>query len=70
MYSGDQRGEGNGHNKLTAAQVLEIRARYAKGTETFQALADEYGVVNSTISKIVHGQRWAHLQAPEEDEDE
>lgn len=55
-------GEKSGTAKLTAAQVLEIRARYRKGVAgSAQALADQYGVSRSHIGDIVAGRRWAHL---------
>lgn len=54
-------GEDNGRSKLTAAQVLEIRAKYAFGDRTQQDLADEYGVSNQLVSCIVRGKWWRHL---------
>jgi transcriptional regulator len=41
---------------LTDDQVAEIRQRWAKG-ETQRALADEFGVTQSTVSRIVRAQR-------------
>lgn len=46
--------------KLNKEQVLEIRHRYACG-ETQQALADEYGVGVTAISKIVNRKTWKHI---------
>lgn len=54
------RGERTGHAKLTDAQVLDIRARYAAG-ETGRALAREYGVSPAAVSNIMTGKRWRHL---------
>lgn len=52
------RGEKNGHAKLTAAQVAEIRATPRKiGTQ--HALALRFGVSDATISMIVNGKVWA-----------
>jgi hypothetical protein len=56
----DVRGEKNGHAKLTAARVLEIRARAARG-ERITYLADEFGVSHGLISGIVSGARWSWL---------
>ena len=42
--------------KLTEAHVEEIRERYLAGGVTQQAIADEYGVARSYISRIMHGQ--------------
>lgn len=47
-------------NQFSDAQVRAIRTRYAAG-ERQQALADELGVTNATISKIVLRQRYAHV---------
>lgn len=53
---GTRAGERNGRSKLTPEQVHEIRRRYPDSTLT--ALADEYGVVFSTIHRIVAGRGW------------
>ena len=45
--------------KLSFAQVLEIRARYAAGGITLQQLADEYGVVMQYVWALVHYRSWA-----------
>lgn len=60
-----QRGERNGNNKLTEAQVLEIRARYQPGIAphrsptSLRSLAEEYGVSKFAISYALKG--WTHL---------
>lgn len=51
-------GEDHYAAKLTAAQVREIRARYARGGVTQTALAQEYDVSQSTISLIVLDKAW------------
>lgn len=48
-------------NKLSEAQVREIRFRYAYGGVTMQELADEFSVSNPTIHNIIHRKKWAHL---------
>ena len=48
-------------SKLTAVQVLEIRARWSSGGVTQEALGDAYGVSQTAIGKIVRGVRWKHL---------
>ena len=58
------KGEGNGRAKLTDAQVVEIRERYAAGGISQKALADEYGVTFSLISLIVLGKTWPHVGGP------
>ena len=47
-------------NKLTEAQVLEIRRRLAEG-EYGTELAKEFGVHQTVISKINRREIWAHL---------
>jgi hypothetical protein len=58
------RGEKTNTAKLSAEQVLEIRARHAAG-ETQTSLGREYGVYQTVISAIVHGMIWAHLPLAE-----
>lgn len=53
------RGEANGKSKLTAADVLSIRARL--GHVTHINLAREFGVSPGTIGFIASGQTWRHL---------
>lgn len=53
-----QRGEGHPLSKLTTEQVASIRRRYVPRVVTFQALADEFGVNNSTIQNIVKERTW------------
>jgi hypothetical protein len=52
------------HNQavLSPEEVLEIRARYAKGVRGVGAsLAKEYGVAASVISRIVNKKLWSKL---------
>jgi len=44
--------------KLTATQVHEIRAR---ASENHYTLAEEYGVNQSTIWRLVNRRRWKHI---------
>lgn len=53
---GNRPGEANSRAKLTAAQVREIRQRLS--TEPQMALAREFGVSQTTISRILSGKRW------------
>lgn len=44
-------------------EIVElIRDRYAKGKISQQQLADEYGVTQSTISKVVLHATWLHVR--------
>jgi hypothetical protein len=54
----DTRGERNGAAKLTNAQAVRIRERLAAG-EKGSTLAREYGVLDSTITRIKKGARYA-----------
>ncbi|MEU1443270.1 HNH endonuclease signature motif containing protein [Streptomyces mirabilis] len=55
------RGEKNGHAILTAAQVIEMRARKAAGGVTQRALAAEYGVSEQAVCDVIKRRRWAHV---------
>ena len=58
--SGGTRGEQQHLSVLTADDVREIRARAAAG-EPHRSIGATYGVVKSTISKIVTGKNWRHV---------
>ena len=53
-------GEKHGRAKLTDDQALTIRRRRAAG-ERGVDLAREYGVTTRTITRIVRGENWRHL---------
>lgn len=56
------RGEANGGGgKLTSAQVLAIRSRYAAGGVFQKRLATEFGVCQSIISAIIRRKIWRHI---------
>lgn len=55
------RGERMRRNKLTAANVLEIRARYQR-TMTAKELSALYGVTADTIAAAAVGKTWKHLK--------
>lgn len=52
-------GEASPKAKLTAAQVAEIRERYAAGGVTQRELGEEFGVGQTQVGRIVRGVRWA-----------
>jgi len=58
------RGEDRGHAKLTNADVREIRAAHARGGVTQRALAQRFRVCGATISKVVRGMIWTHVDTP------
>jgi len=57
----DVSGEKHYKSKLTEENVQEIRERSGNG-ETYQSLADEFGVVKSTIGFIVNRETWKHVK--------
>ncbi len=52
-------GERNPAAKITAAQAVEIRERYARGDASQSELGREYGLHQTHISTIVRGEAWA-----------
>ena len=46
---------------LTNTEVLQIRALYAAGGTTSRKLAKQFGIVKSSVLRIIHGKTWAHL---------
>jgi len=55
------RGENHGNAKLTKPLAIEIRVKYAAGGVLQRALAAEYGVDRTTISRVVSGKLWGHI---------
>ena len=55
--------------KLTYEQVKEIRARYEAGDESYDSLAEWYGVTKANIRQIVKYRTWNHeADVPEDAE--
>lgn len=54
-------GERNAMAKVSAEQVVEIRARRAAG-ERLRVLADEFGVAESAICNIARGNTWDRIE--------
>lgn len=54
-------GEQSALAKLTEAQVLSARHRYAAGERSISKMAKDYGVALATLSKAVRGETWRHL---------
>lgn len=52
---------GTGSAKLTEAQVIEIRQKYAQGSVTHMELASEYGLDRSSVSSIIRRRTWSHI---------
>jgi hypothetical protein len=55
------RGERQGRHKLTAEQVLEIRALLATGKETQERIGARFGVSQANVYVIRAGKSWRHL---------
>jgi hypothetical protein len=53
-------GELNGSSKLVADQVMAIRRRYTRGEEG-KAMAEEFGICQAHVSRIVLRKTWKHL---------
>lgn len=56
------RGEAVRSSVLTAGQVREIRAAYIPWKVTQRSLALRYGVKQTTISSILNGYSWCHVE--------
>lgn len=59
-HSLTQRGENCGTAKLTEADVLDVLRRLAAGDRQVD-IADDLGVVQTTISRIAMGDTWRHV---------
>lgn len=56
-----QRGDRHPRVKLKESEVLSIHRKYKNGSHTYQSLGDEYGVLDTTIFKIIRRLTWKHL---------
>jgi len=54
-------GEQHHQSKLTANDVLAIRAKYADGGTSQRRLAAEYGVTQRAVANALHGRTWRHI---------
>lgn len=54
------RGESTPGSKLTAGQVLLIQEARRAGA-TYQSIADEFGVHQTTVWDLVNGRTWSHM---------
>jgi hypothetical protein len=58
----DQNGERNHSAKLTESDVAEIKS-LRDGGMLQREIADRFGVMQNTISRILSGKRWSHLMS-------
>jgi predicted transcriptional regulator len=56
-------GECHSNARLTASDVVEMRMKYAAGQSQSQ-LAEQYGIRQNVVSKIVTGERWRSAGGP------
>lgn len=56
------RGERQGSAKLTAEKVRAIRYEHQQGKKSHEQIAAQFGVARTTISKILRGERWVHVE--------
>lgn len=54
-------GEHNGQAKLSAQDVLNMRAQYMRGGVRHQDLSEKYGVNRATISYVLAEKTWKHI---------
>ena len=54
-------GEENPNAKLGPAQVLEIRRRYVAGGATQQEIAEDFGVTQTHVWRLLRGDNWRHI---------
>jgi hypothetical protein len=59
----DLKGEQKSQHKLTEKQIIEIHQRYSAGGIYQRELAEEYGVHDSVICRILKGKTWKHVLA-------
>lgn len=55
------KGNLNGMSKLSPSEVIEIREKFQSGTKR-KELADNYGISQITIGKIVNNERWTNCK--------
>lgn len=60
--SEDVRGESHHKAKVTEDDVREIRDRYAGGGISQDTLAQEYGVTQAVVSKMIRRDTWSHVE--------
>ena len=58
------KGEDVHFSKVSEAQVVEIRERYAAGGVSQKELAAEYGLEGGTLHHLLTGKNWAHVGGP------
>ena len=57
------KGTGNAAAKLTELEVIRIRELWSSGDWTQQAIANDFGLEQTTVSSIVLRKTWKHVAA-------
>lgn len=55
------KGAGNASAKLTEQEVARVRELWASGDWTQQAIANDFGLDQTTVSSIVRRKTWSHV---------
>lgn len=59
-------GEQVGTSKLSESEVRELKRRYQETDATQSELAEDYGIGQTQVSRIVRGQWWADVEVDDE----
>lgn len=60
-HKNSKSGEEHYAHKLTEAQVIEMRERWARGGVKQRELAEQFGVTRALVGQIVRGVAWKHV---------
>ena len=63
-HAGGPLAEAQPHPKLTEAEVVEIRERYAAGADTQNDLAAEFDITQPMVGHLIAGRNWADAPGP------
>lgn len=55
-------GENNGASKLTAEDIIEMKATYAKGGATYKEISTRFNVAEATIERAINGRSWKSVK--------
>jgi len=64
MSGGAVTGESHGEAKLTEADVIELRERYATEAVSQATLGEDYGITQGQVGGIVRGEKWKTAGGP------
>ncbi len=55
------------NSKLTEEDVLALKLKVREGKEPLHAIAKQFGITHTQLSRIRKGINWAHVKLPDED---